>query len=171
MVKDHLILMASMSDRKQALLETPHVRGRLTVADSIALHHRQELSKASSFVSTVDPWCYSADEDGNEEPSQWNVKRYVQKVVDQSAHAAKNLSDFTDASVSAFLLSPLLVRTGQRPLLIRKTAAERRTPLCASAAVKALGGAAALSVPVSGAVFRPAPGTAKRPTPFLSTVG
>jgi len=33
----------------------------------------------------------------------------------------------------------------------------RRTPLCASAAVKALGGAAALSVPVSGAVFRPAP--------------
>jgi len=75
MVKDHLILMASMSDRRQALLETPHVRGRLTVADSIALHHRQELSKASSFVSTVDPWCYSADEDGNEEPSQWNAKK------------------------------------------------------------------------------------------------
>ena len=92
-----------------------------------------------------------------------------QKFVDQSAHAAKNLSDFTDASISAFLLSPLLVRAGQRPLLI-KTASERRTPLCASAAVKALGGAAALSVPVSGAVFRPAPGTAKRPTPFLSTI-
>ena len=87
--------MASMSDRRQALLEMPHVRGRLTVADSIALHHRQGLSKASCFASTVDPWCYSEDEDGNEEPSQWNVKRYVQKVVDQSAHAARNLSDFT----------------------------------------------------------------------------
>ena len=100
MVKDHLILMASISDRRQALLEMPHVRGRLTVADSIALHHRQGLSKASCFVSAVDPWCFPADAGGNEERSVFNIKYYSEQTVDQLSLTARKLSIYNDASVS-----------------------------------------------------------------------
>ena len=156
--------MATLSDHRQALLERPSVRGRLTVADAIALHHRQGLSKASCFVSAVDPWRYPADEDGCEESSLLGVKGYVQKIVDESAHAARKVSVFTDASVSAYLLSPLLLRKGQRPHLVRKSVAEISTSLSASpAAAAALGGEAAfahLTSLSSPAVVRPASGTA-----------
>jgi hypothetical protein len=47
MVKDHLTLMAAMSDHRQALYEQPKIRGRLAVADTIVLHRRQGHSNAA----------------------------------------------------------------------------------------------------------------------------
>ena len=38
------------------------------------------------------------------------------------------LSDFTDTSISAFLLSPLLVNKGDRPSLVLKPKSERSKP-------------------------------------------
>ena len=40
--------------------------------------------------------------------------------------SGRKLSDFTDMTKSAFLLSPLLVKKGDRPSLIRKPKAQRK---------------------------------------------
>ena len=156
--------MATMSDHRQTLYELPTTRGRLTVADAIVLHRHQGLTKACCYVSAVDPWRFPADVDGHEVQSYLNVKRYVQQTVDQFTHTARKLSIYSDASVSAFLLSPLLVRKDQRPPLVRKSAAEKSAPLCTTfpTATAALGGAkdAAHLTSLSPPVVRPALGTA-----------
>lgn len=159
MVKDYLARLATTSEDRQEQFEQPKIRGRLSVADTIVLHMQLGLSKAACFVSAVDPWHFPADADGDEAPSGSNIKGYVSHAMDQFAQKAKHLSVHSEASISAFLLSPLLVKKGMRPLLVRKTAAELTASLCASpATAAALGGATAFArLPsLSPAMVRPA---------------
>ena len=93
----------------------------VSVADAVVLEHRLGLTKTANFVSEVDPWCYPHDDS----PALIGVKKYVQSVVAQATHAARSLSQFTDASITDFLLSPLLVKKGDRPNLVRKPKAQR----------------------------------------------
>ncbi len=118
----------------------------------------------------MDPWRFPADADGHEAPSDLIVKRYVQQTVDEIAHAARRLSVYSEASVSALLLSPLLERNGQRPLLVRLSATKASSSPCASPAAAAALGGVALSArlpSLAPSVARPAPGTAK---PFYSVL-
>ena len=107
--------MVTMSDSSQIYIEL-RFKDRLSVADAVVLEHRLGLTKAANFVAEVDPWCYPHDDT----PSSIVVKSFVQSVVAQAANAARSLSQFTDASITEFLLSPLLIKKGDRPSFARK---------------------------------------------------
>ena len=109
-----------MSDYRQQNLEL-NIRDRLSVADAIALVHHLGVTKAAAFVAAVDPWRFPHDD----APATFNVTCQVQRVVAKATFLGKNLSDFTDTSISAFLLSPLLVKKGDRPSLVLKPKSER----------------------------------------------
>jgi len=111
-----------MSDYRQQFLEL-NMCERLSLADAIVLVHHLGLTKADNFISVVDPWSYPHDD----APVSLNHKSYVQSVVAQAAHAGKTLIKFTDASISDFLLSPLLVKKGDRPPLFLKQKAQQST--------------------------------------------
>ena len=123
MVVEHLTLMTTMSDYRQQFLDLKF-RGRLSVADAVALEHRLGLTKAAAFVAEVDPWCYPHDET----PATILVQSQVQSVVAQASHAGKNTKDFTDESITNFLLSPLLVKKVDRPSFDRKSKEQRNNP-------------------------------------------
>ena len=120
MVVEHLTLMTTMSYYRQQFLDLKF-RGRLSVADAVALEHRLGLTKAAAFVAEVDPWCYPHDET----PATILVQSQVQSAVAQASHAVKNMKDFTDESITNFLLSPLLV---DRPSFDRKSKEQRNNP-------------------------------------------
>jgi hypothetical protein len=92
-----------MSDYRQYFLELK-CEDRLSVADAVVLEHRLGLTKAAHFVAQVDPWCYPHD--GN--PATIGVKNFlqctVQSVVAKAAHTMRNLLNYTDASITDFLL-------------------------------------------------------------------
>ena len=111
--------MVTMSDYQQQFHEL-RFKDRLSVADAVVLEHRLGLTKAANFVAEVDPWCYPHDDS----PAFIGVKTYVQSVVAQATHAARSLSQFSDTSITDFLLSPLLVKKGDRPNLVRKPKAQ-----------------------------------------------
>lgn len=121
-VVEHISLMVTMSDAQQQYVDL-NVRDRLSVADAVVLEHRLGLTKAAAFISAVDPWSYPHDDT----PALLNVKSYVQSVVAQAANAGKRLLNFTTASMSDFLLSPLLIKKGDRPPLGVKPKAAQRT--------------------------------------------
>ena len=112
--------MSTMSDYRQQNLEFK-IRDRLSVADAIALVHHLGVNKAAAFVSVVDPCRFPHDNAA----STFNVQAYVQSVVAKATHLGNTLSKFTDTSISAFLLSPLLVKMGDRPSLVLKPKSER----------------------------------------------
>ena len=120
-VVEHITLMVTMSDYQQQFHEL-RFKDRLSVADAIVLEHRLGLTKAANFVAEVDLWCYPHDDT----PASIGVKIYLQSLVDQATHAAKSLSQFTDASITDFFLSPLLVKKGDRPTLVRKPVAQHK---------------------------------------------
>ena len=109
-----------MSDYRQQNLELK-IRDRLSVADAIALVHHLRVTKAAAFVAAVGPWRFPHDD----APATFNVRCQVQSVVAKATFLGKKLSNFTDTSISAFLLSPLLVKKGERPSIIRKPKSER----------------------------------------------
>ena len=109
-----------MSDYRQQNLELK-IRDRLSVADTIALVHHLGVTKAAAFVAAVDTWCFPHDD----APATINVRGQVQSVVAKATHAGKSMCTFTDSSISAFLLSPLLVKKGDRPSLVCKPKSER----------------------------------------------
>ena len=111
--------MTTMSDYRQQFLDLKF-RGRISVADAVALEFRLGLTKAAAFVAEVDPWLYPHDET----PATILVQSQVQSVVAQASHAGRNINDFTDESITNFLLSPLLVKKSDRPSLIRKSKAQ-----------------------------------------------
>ena len=115
--------MTTMSDYRRNLFELKF-RDRLSVADAIVLVHRLGLTKAAAFVTEVDPWRYPHDE----AHATLNVKKYVQTTVDLAAHACKEIPKFTDASISEYLCSPLLIKKGDRPPLLCKPRAQQNTP-------------------------------------------
>ena len=92
-----------MSDYRQSFLDL-QLRDRLSVADAIILHQRLGLSKAANFIEVVDPWCYPDDDT----PAVIGVKAFLQSVVDKATSG--KLSNKTEASITDFLLSPLLIK-------------------------------------------------------------
>ena len=112
--------MVTMPDYRQQYVDL-NVRDRLSVADAVVLDHHLGLTKATIFISAVDPWSYPHDT-----PASLNVKSYVQSVVAQATHAGKRLLNFTNTSISNFLLSPLLIKKGDRPPLVAKPKAQQR---------------------------------------------
>ena len=119
-VVEHITLLSTMSDYRQQNLEL-NIRDRLSVADAIALVHHLGVTKAAAFVAAVDPWCFPHDDS----PATINVRGQVQSVVAKATTLGRKLSNFTDTSISAFLLSPLLVKKGDRPSLVLKPKSER----------------------------------------------
>ena len=111
--------MITMSDYQQQF-HVLRFKDRLSVADAVVLEHRLGLTQTANFGAEVDPWCYPHDDS----PALIGVKTYVQSVVAQATHAAKSLSQFSDTSITDFLLSPLLVKKGDRPNLVRKPKAQ-----------------------------------------------
>ena len=112
--------MATMSDYRQNFIELKF-RDRRSVADAIVLVHRFGLTKAAAFVTEVDPWCYPHDE----AHATLNVEKYVQTTVDLAAHTCREITKFTDVSISEYLCSPLLIKKGDRPSLVLKPKSER----------------------------------------------
>ena len=94
---------------------------RLSAADTIALVHHLGVTKAAAFVAAVDPWCFPHDD----APATINVRGQVQSVVAKATLLGNTLGKFTDTSISAFLLSPLLVKKRDRPSLVCKPKSER----------------------------------------------
>ena len=80
------------------------------------LVHHLGVTKAAAFVAAVDPWRFPLDD----APATIDVKCQVQSVVTKATFLGIKLSNFTDTSISAFLLSPLLVKKGDRPSLVLK---------------------------------------------------
>ena len=106
-VVEHITLLSTMSDYRQQNLELK-IRDRLSVADAIVLVHHLGVTKAAAFVAVVDPWRFPHDNS----TATINVKGQVQSVVDKATFLGITLNTFTDTSISAFLLSPLLVKKG-----------------------------------------------------------
>ena len=117
-VVEYITLLVSMSDYRQSFLDFK-LRDRLSVADTIILHQRLGVVKASNFIELVDPWCYPDDDT----PAAISVRSFMQSVVDKAASV--KLSEKTEASITEFLLSPLLVKKGDRPSLVLKPKSER----------------------------------------------
>ena len=69
----------------------------------------------------MDPWRFPHDD----APATINFKGQVQSVVAKATLLGNTLSKFTGTSISAFLLSPLLVKKGERPSLVLKPKSER----------------------------------------------
>lgn len=123
MVVEQISLMVTMSEYRQQFIELKF-QDRLSVADAVVLEHHLGLMKAVYFIAQVDPWCYPRDET----PASIGVQSYVQRVVSKAAHALQKISDFTDASITEYLLSPLLVKQGDRPSIVRKPKAQCSAP-------------------------------------------
>ena len=113
-VQDHVTLMAAMSDYRQGFMEIS-ARFPFSLADAIVLEHRLGLTNAAQIVLVVDPWCYP----GDETPATVGAKRVLQSAVDKAKDVGTNFKHFTAESMSAYLLSPLLLPKGNRPSLVR----------------------------------------------------
>ena len=120
MVVEQISLMVTMSDYRHQFIELK-IQDRLSVADAVVLEHHLGLMRATYFVAQVDLWCYPHDN----APASIGIQSYVQKVVSKATHAMQKLSDITDASVTDFLLSPLLVKQGGRHSLVLQPKSER----------------------------------------------
>jgi hypothetical protein len=120
MVVEHITLMTTMSDYRQQFIDLKFC-DRLSIADAIVLVQFLGLTKAAAFISEVDPWCYPHDDT----PATLTVRKYVHSSVDLAAHAGKTIARFTDASITEYLCSPLLVKKGDRPSLVCKPKSER----------------------------------------------
>jgi hypothetical protein len=86
-----------------------------SLADAIVLEHRLGMSNALKTVQSVDPWCYP----GEETPATVAVRSRLQSAVDKASNDGNHFNDWTAESISAYLLSPLLLPKGKRPSLVR----------------------------------------------------
>ena len=118
MVVEHITLMTTMFDYRQQFigLKFPIVSQTQSSWFNFLDSQRQLL-----FISEVDPWCYPHDDT----PATLTVRKYVHSSVDLAAHAGKTIARFTDASITEYLCSPLLVKKGDRPSLVCKPKSER----------------------------------------------
>ena len=89
-------------------------RVSFSLADAIVLEHRLGLTKAAKIILVVDPWCYP----GEETPASAGIKWVLQSAVDKAAFEGKIFGKWTAESMSAYLLSPLLLPKGKRPPLV-----------------------------------------------------
>ena len=110
-VQDLVTLMATMSDYRQGAMEIT-ARFSLSLADAIVLEHRLMEVKITLLV---DPWRYP----GEETPASAVIKWVLQSAVDKATAEGKHFGEWTAESMSAYLLSPLLLPKGKRPSLVR----------------------------------------------------
>ena len=113
-VTDQITLLITMPDYRQRCVELS-LRSPLSLADAIVLVQHLGRSKASAFIDKVDPWVYPTEKTR----ALVGISSYVQKAVDKAAHAGKEFKRWTPESLTAYLLSPLLILKGKRPDLIR----------------------------------------------------
>jgi hypothetical protein len=138
-----------LSDYEQRFL-APSSRHKLSLADAVVLDHCIQLTKAVTFIETVDPWQYIINP-GEDIVSPPAVRSFVKSAVAKASLVGQNFSDFTEESLATYLLSPLLVQ--KRPPLVRIPKAARTAlrppgaPKCSKLVTKV---AATISVSVSG---------------------
>ena len=106
--------MATMSDSRQDSMEIT-ARFSFSLADAIVLEHRLGLTKAAKITLLVDPWRYP----GEETPASAGIKGVLQSAVDKATAEGRTFVQWTAESMSAYLLSPLLLPKGKRPPLVR----------------------------------------------------
>lgn len=121
-VVEYISLMVTIPEYQQQLVHL-NMRDRLSVADAAVLKHRLGLTKVVNFVTIVDPWRYPH----YDAPGSLKVNSCVQSVVAQAVHTGKTLIKFTDASITDYLLSRLLVKKGDRPPHILKPREQQST--------------------------------------------
>jgi hypothetical protein len=163
-VTAHVALAITLPDHEHPSI-VPRCRGRLTLSDGIVLGRWLGLKRAAQFVIAVDPWTYV----GEDKPAPIKAYQYLQSCVDKAAVAGRNFGRFTEESVSAYLLSPLLMPPkAARPSLVLITRAAIRvypepavflTPLEAPLQLLGTG-----SLPSSEVV------STLEPTPFLGPI-
>ena len=118
-VTDQIALLITMSDYRQSLLALS-LRATLSLADAMVLVRHLGHTKAVAFIDVVDPWCYPKEKTR----APVGISSFLQRAVDKSAHAGK-LIHWTPESLTAYLLSPLLIL--KRPDLIRISKAAPRS--------------------------------------------
>ena len=163
-VTAHVALAITLPDHEHRSI-VPRCRGRLTLADGIILGRWLGLQRASEFVSIVDLWTYV----GDDKPAPIKVYQYLQSCVDKAAVAGRNFGKYTEESMSAYLLSPLLMPTkATRPTLV---------PICRAAIRVSLEPVVILSpleapLQLLGTGFLPSLEVAStpEPTPFLGPI-
>jgi hypothetical protein len=97
-----------MSDYRQGSMEIT-ARFSFTLADAIVLEHRLGLTKAANIALLVDPWCYP----GEETRASAGIKGVLQSAVDKATAEGRTFGQWTAESMSAYLLSPLLLPKGR----------------------------------------------------------
>ena len=124
-VTDHISLLLTLPENRHQYVEM-NMHERLSLADGIVLVHYLGLANAVEFISTVDPWQYPDEEEETPGPvCQPVCRKFTQSAVDQATSAGNMFSKYTADSKTSYLLSPLLVQTGERPNLIRESKAAR----------------------------------------------
>ena len=84
-------------------------------------------TKSAAFIDKVDPWCYPTEKTR----ALVGILGYAQHAVDKAAHMGKEFRLWTPESITAYLLSPLLISKGKRPVLSRiSRAAPRSSAAC-----------------------------------------
>ena len=106
--------LITMPDFRHAYVEL-NIQATLTLADAFVLVQYLGLSKAATFIETIDPWRCA----GDETRSSLGVKRYTQGAVDKAVYDGSKFSYWTVDGLTSYLLSPLLLPKGMRPGLIR----------------------------------------------------
>ena len=117
-ITDQITHLITMSDHRQSCVELSF-RATLSLADAIVLVQHLGYTKAAAFIDKVDPWCYPTEKTR----ALVGILGYVQQAVDKAVHAGKEFRLWTPESLTAYLLSPLLIPKGKRPDLIRKSRA------------------------------------------------
>ena len=120
----------SVTELIERLIEIPdykHVevkitlRCRLSLADACILVQYLGVSKAADYIGTIDPWSYpeNPEKEIPEIRHPPGIRRFIQVATDKATFSGRIFSKYTTESKTAYLQSPILVRNGDRPQLIR----------------------------------------------------
>ena len=118
-VVEHITLLSTMSDYRQQNLELK-IRDRLSVADTIALVHHLGVTRLLllSLQWTLSAFLMMM-------PLRQLMLEVRYRVSLPRRHMRGNQCAPSDSSISAFLLSPFVVKKGDRPSLVCKPKSER----------------------------------------------
>ena len=98
----------------------------ISLADGIVLVQCLGLTRAADMIRSADPWCYPDEET----PAAVTVKAYLQAAVDKAMHAGRTFCKWATESLTAYLLSPLLLPKGERPTLVRMPTGDAEKKKC-----------------------------------------
>jgi hypothetical protein len=121
-MKQQIDQLRGMPDSRLLCLDI-NWRQNLSFADVIIFYQYFGLTRTANFVTVVDPWVYTEDKIN----STIGVLRFVQTALAKAKLVGLEFLAFTDASMSSFLLSPIL--ENERPTLVRIRKAKAAAPL------------------------------------------